>query len=331
MPNEINPDLFTKQVLNKFFPKAHLSTSTIWESKKIKPVFFDGEISAYNIFDQTPYEYKGQNSFIHFTSLEKLKAIIESGHLRMASLDSLQDTEEVHFAGKVIDPNCFYELDVASENLFSLSACESSYSNITNENMWMEYGDEHAGCILEYSFSKMELFRMNFGVIRYGEENLSDLKKLVSLSHSFYNEHGFSVSELPIFLRTILSFHKNQSYNFEREIRLLLEPVQIIEFHKDPRFETVFCDKKGIKWYFKIPFKEKNKLPENLDFDLETKLHHYPQIELKRIILGQNTSSKDLSSVRTLVRQNFPNSVIGIQNISESQLKIVKPLIIDEF
>lgn len=317
MPNEINPDLYVKQVLNKFFPKAHLSSSTIWESEVIKPVFFDGQISTYNIFDQTPYEYKGQNRFIHFTSLEKLKAIIETGYLRMASLDSLQDAEEVHFAGRVIDPNYYNELDIASENLFSLSACESSFSNIANNEMWMTYGDKHAGCILEYSFTKMELFRMNFGVIRYGEENLSDLKKLVSWSHSFYEAYDFSVSELPIFLRTILSFHKNQSYNFEREIRLLFEPVLTNALHKDPRFEPVFCDKKGIKWYFKIPFNEKNKLPENSDFDLETKLHHSPQIELKRIILGQDTTLKNISTVETLIRQYFPNSSINIEKISK--------------
>lgn len=320
MLNEINPDLFTKQVLNKFFPRAYLRSSEIYELEGKFINSFSGEISSYNLFNQTPYKYKGQNSFIHFTSLEKLKAIIESGYLRMASLDSLQDTEEVHFAGKVIDPNCFYELDVASENLFSLSACESSYSNITNNEMWMAYGDKHAGCILEYSFSKMELFRMNFGVIRYGEENLSDLIELVKLSQEFEVNYGYKVAKLPVFLKKILAFHKKPKFDFEREIRLLLEPIQIIEFQKDPRFETVFCDKKGKKWYFKIPFKEKNKLPETPDLDLETKLHHSPQIELKRIILGQNTTSKDISAIETLIGQNFPNSPIGIQNISKSHI-----------
>lgn len=302
MSTNINPDFFMKEVLNRFFPKAHLKSSTIWESEKIKPNFFDGEISTYNIFEQTPYQYKGQNSFIHFTCLKKLKAIIESGYLRMASLDSLQDTEEVHFAAKVIDPNCNYEIGAASENLFSLSACESSQSNITNENMWMEYGDKYAGCILEYSFSKMELFRMNFGVIRYGEENLSDLKKLVLSSNSFHNEFGFSVSELPVFLKTILSFHKKQSFDFEREIRLLFEPDIIL---RNERLEYINCDKKGFRRVYKLPFKEFNKLPEHPNFDLETKLHHYPQIELKRVILGQKTSKTELKEIKKLIQEKF--------------------------
>ena len=314
MPNEINPDLFTKQVLNKFFPKAHLKTSTIWESEVIKPDFFDGEISTYNIFGQTPYEYKGENRFIHFTSTQKLEAILTSGYLRMASLDSLHDTEEVHFAGKVIDPNCFYELDVASENLFSLSACESSYLNITNDEMWMAYGDRYAGCIIEYSFSNMELFRMNFGVIRYGNENLSDLKKLASLSHLFYQEYGFSVSKLPVFLKTILSFHKNQCYDFEREIRLLLEP----EFLLDSCFEPDFCEKKGIKMYYKLPFKERNELPVNSKFDQDTILHHFPQIELKRIILGPKSSANEKEEVETLIKHYFPNSVIEIRYLQNA-------------
>lgn len=314
MPSEINPHIYTKEVLNKFFPKAKLKTSIIWESETVKPNFFDGEISTYNIFDHTPYEYKGQNRFIHFTSIEKLKAILTSGYLRMASLDSLQDTEEVHFAGKVIDPNCFYDLDVASENLFSLSACESTTANILNKKMWMEYGDQYRGCILQYSFSKMELFRSNFGVIRYGEKHLSDLKKLVIMSHSFYQEYGFSVSQLPVFLRTILAFHKNQSYDFEREIRLLLEP----EFLPDSCFEPDFCQKKGIKKYYKLPFSERNELPVNTKYDQDTILHHFPQIELKKIILGPQSSVKDKEEVETQIKCYLPNSEIEIhylQNI----------------
>jgi hypothetical protein len=303
MHSEITPDLFTKKVLNKFFPKAHLKSSTIWESETVKPDFFDGEISTYNVFDQTPYEYKGQNRFIHFTSAKNLKAILTSGYLRMASLDSLQDTEEVQYAGKIINPNSFYNLDVASENLFSLSACESSYSNIINEDMWIEYGDNYSGCILEYSFTKMELFRMNFGIIRYGEENLDEIKKLASLSHSFYQEYGFSVSQLPVFLRTILAFHKNQSYDFEREIRLLYEPVNI----SDASFGYDLCDRKGIKQYFKLPFKEFNKLPVNPNFDLETKLHHYPQIEFKRVILGLNSSAIEFKYLKNLISGKFNN------------------------
>jgi hypothetical protein len=227
----------------------------------------------------------------------------------MASLDSLQDTEEVHFAGKVIDPNSFYDLDVASENLFSLSACESNTANILNKKMWMEYGDKYRGCILQYSFSKMELFRSNFGVIRYGEEYLSDLKKLVIMSHSFYQEYGFSVSQLPVFLRTILSFHKNQNYDFEREIRLLIEP----EFLPDSCFEDDFCQKKGIKKYYKLPFSERNELPVNTKFDQDTILHHFPQIELKRIILGSQSSVETKEEVETLIKHYLPNSEIEIR------------------
>lgn len=305
MSIQIDPYFYFREVLNKYFPKAHLKTSTIWESRGIKPDFFDGEISTYNLFEQTPYEYKGHNRFIHFTSSEKLKAILKSGYLRMASLDSLEDDKEVHFAAKVIDPNCNYEIGAASENLFSLSACESSQSNITNENMWMEYGDKHAGCILEYSFSKMELFRMNFGVIRYGEENLSDLKKLVLSSNSFHNEFGFSVSKLPVFLKTILSFHKKQSFDFEREIRLLFEPDIILP---NERFEHISCDIKGFRRVYKLLFKEFNKLPEHPNFDLETKLHHYPQIELKRVILGQKTSKNELKEINKLIQEKFQDN-----------------------
>jgi hypothetical protein len=304
MSIQIDPNFYFREVLNKFFPKAQLKSSTIWESGVIKPDFFDGEISTYNLFEQTPYEYKGHNRFIHFTSSEKLKAILKSGYLRMASLDSLEDDEEVHFAAKVIDPNCTYELGVASENLFSLSACESSHSNITNENMWMEYGDKHAGCILEYSFSKMELFRMNFGVIKYGKDEISDLKQLAIVSKRFYDEFGYTITKLPVFLKNILAFHKKQFYDFEREIRLLFEPLHI---RNDDFFGYEFCDKKGIKTYYKLPFKERNELPENTSFDLETKLHHYPQIELKRVILGAKTSKTELKEIKKLIQEKFQN------------------------
>ncbi|NBW71969.1 MAG: hypothetical protein EBR24_04200, partial [Flavobacteriia bacterium] len=98
---------------------------------------------------------------------------------------------------------------------------------------------------------------------------------------------------------------KNQSFDYEREIRLLFEPLQI---YNDDFFGYEFCNKKGIKKYFKLPFKERNKLPENPNFDLETKLHHFPQIELKRIILGQKTSITELKVIKTLIQEKLQDN-----------------------
>lgn len=312
MLKKINPDLFTKEVINKIFSHAYLSESTVYESDEKTIDTFDGELSACNLFDQTPYEYKGHNRFIHFTSIEKLKAILTSGYLRMASLDSLQDTEEVHFAGKVIDPNSFYDLDVASENLFSLSACESNTANILNKKMWMEYGDKYKGCILQYSFSKMELFRSNFGVISYGEEHLSDLKKLVFLSQEFYENHKFKPESFAVLLRRILAFHKQKKFHFENEIRLLYEPRDL----PLTSFDHVWCDVKGIKQYYKLPFSERNELPVNTKYDQDTILHHFPQIELKRIILGPQSSVEDKEELETQIKHYLPNSEIEIRYLS---------------
>lgn len=301
---EINPNLFTKEVLNKFFPRVYLRSSEVYESEGKFINSFSGEISSYNLFNQTLYEYKGRNLFLHFTKIENLLKIIESGNLWMSTLDSLEDEEELHYAGRYLDSNYRSELSSACENLFSLSACESTEVNIQSEHMWTHYGGNHSGCIIEYSFTLMDIYKMNFGHIRYGDSELKELDHISRLSNEFFSTFGYKVSNLPLFLRKILAFHKTDCFQLESEIRLLFEPDIILP---NERFEYISCDKKGYRRVYKLPFKERNKLPENPNFDLETKLHHYPQIELKRVVLGQKTSITGLKEIKKLIQEKFQN------------------------
>jgi uncharacterized protein (DUF433 family) len=56
----------------------------------------------------------------------------------------------------------------------------------------------------------------------------------------------------------------------------------------------------------------------NTKYDQDTILHHFPQIELKKIILGPQSSVKDKEDLETLIKCYLPNSEIEIRNLVTS-------------
>jgi hypothetical protein len=222
----------------------------------------------------------------------------------MSTLDSLEDKEELIYAGRYFNDDYQSELSSVIENIFSLSACESTEENIQSEYMWSHYGGNHTGCIIEYSFTNMNIYKMNFGIIRYGDTEFKELDLISNLSNEFFKKYDFKVEKLSFFLRKILAFHKLDSFKLENEIRLLFEPNLVLP---NDRIESVNCNENGYRRIYKLPFRENNKFPENTNFDLETKLHHYPQIELIRVILGQKTSISAFKEIKKLIQGKFQN------------------------
>ena len=300
---------YKKDVLNAFFPKARFKQSMIFANPEIVPTSFKGYISSDKLFDKTVYKYDGDGLFLHFTSFPVLSIILNSGYLRMSEFNCLDDKTELSFASKVLtqsNDKISNQIDKHKHKIFCLSACISNESTLKNEYMWTKYANQAKGCIIEYTFSSMDLYNFNFGKIQYGKIKLKPLADLKEASDKFDKFHQFKVQDLPLFLIRISAFHKATKFKKENEIRLLFFKDGSIgsdgnhlheyqDFYKDSR----------VRSFIKIYLKGKNPHIPQPTINEKTALRFSPQIEIKRIILGPKV-------------ENIVETIIHIESLRNS-------------
>ena len=89
----------------------------------------------------TPFFYTQQNDFIHFTSLEGLYSILNTGYIRLYNLVNMDDKLELDYAKQKL---LFRgTLDNAKEELFCFSMCSSKeiFQNEMKEHLlWKLHG-----------------------------------------------------------------------------------------------------------------------------------------------------------------------------------------------
>jgi len=296
--------LFNSEVLNKIFPNARLKESLLFGSPNQPLKTFNGVISTDNIFKSTRYDFNTDSNFIHFTTFSSLSQILSSGFLRMSEFNCLSDNSELVFASEIIgvlDSELKDKILDEKSNIFCLSACISNHETLRNQYMWKNYASNGKGCCIEYKFTKTDIHNMVFGKIQYGKRSLKPLKEIKKLEEEFISNYEFTVSDLPLFLLKISSFHKKSNFKKEQEVRLL--------FHKDGSVGTKdghlnkykdFHKDHAVRNFIKLPIIGRNKHLENNNFDRETILIHSPQIEISRIIIGPN-----LDDTLEIVKQLF--------------------------
>lgn len=301
---------FEKNVLKKVFPNARLKQSSLFGSPYKIPKSFSGNISSSDLFSDTPYEYKGNGLFLHFTTFPILSAILSSGFLRMSDFNCLTDNSELLFASQhLFYPKKDVPNNVIEEksNLFSLSACESSHNIIQSSYMWNNYSNLGKGCAIEYKFSSMNIFNFSLGNIQYGKQKLLPLKKFNSLAEKFGLEHDFKVSDVPLFIARISSFHKDKKFARENEVRLL--------FHKDGGFGSSeahlneyrdFHRDSQVRNFIKVFIKGRNPHLPHPNLSEQQVLMHSPQIELTKIIIGpENDNNYETIEHLIQIRKQF--------------------------
>lgn len=280
---------YEKQVLKAVFPESRLKSSFVFGSEDKIPNSFDGLISADGLFNGTPYQYSGENLFLHFTTFPVLSVIMNSGFLRMSDFNCLDDINEMMFASQLIWGESKVEyLKEEKSKMFSLSACESNIDTIQNKFMWENYSGKGRGCAIEYKFSSLDIHNFNIGKIQYGKYKLKPIKEINKQALSFAeNNDGFRVNDFPNFLIRISSFHKDIKYKDEQEVRMLYyrdggigsdQPHlnEYRDFYKDHQ----------VRNFIKIYLKGKNKYLPNDKLTEEEVVRHSPQIEIQRVFIG---------------------------------------------
>lgn len=285
---------FENEVLKSVLPYARFSETKMFGSPNFSPNSFKAKISSVNIFKDSIYEYKGDGNFIHFTSLFALNSILESGYLRMSEFGNLIDQNELTYGAQVFEGIKDYQknlqiLNNFKENVFSLSACQSSENTMKDPYLWQTYGDKGNGVVIEYSFTNMNLVNYIFGNIQYGKVGLLPLEKIKSLSDKFKTENDDFFPEN--FLELIIemeSFHKAMKFSEEKEVRLIFKNDISLKYNHNPIFRDINSTR-DIKNFLKIFLKGRNPEYTNANMDSVGEdffCNFFPQIEIKRIIFG---------------------------------------------
>ncbi|WP_418264173.1 DUF2971 domain-containing protein [Flavobacterium faecale] len=322
----VRVDDFISTVIHPVLPNAKLKESFI---NGAPTNYFEGKLSSCELFKETDYEYKGDGKFIHHTSLFALKAILDSGYLRMSEFGNLIDTSELHYGASVFKENSIFQYEQANmdqlrKNVFCLSACQSSESTKTNELMWEVYGDKGKGVIIEFELTKKNPRFFILGKMQYGIDGLKPLTELKKLAENYINnkDNVMFPNNFPELLLELQSFHKAKRYEGENEIRLL--------FKKDIFFpaETIYQDinsNQEVKYFNKLFLKGRHPYAEkeiDINNDSLSYFDEFPQIEIKNIILGFNISVENKVAITDLLNgirttHNYEFEIFQINNEKE--------------
>ena len=307
LQNFDNVNEFVNDVLIPIFPNLKLSNSFMVSSPDENATSFNGQLIPYKTFEKTDYEYKGDGKFIHFTSLYGLKAILDTGYVRMSDLGNLTDNSEFIYGASVFEGNEIFdykEEDLAElkRNIFCLSACESNETTKRDSFMWEAYGDKGKGVIIEFEINKMKPHFFSLGKMQYGEESKKPLKKIKELAENYIEKKNkIFPNNFLDFLAELQSFHKSKRFENEQEVRLLLKEDK---YHKKDSIYSDINSKQEVRKYNKLFLKGRHPFL-NCKYDLSNDpsavFNEFPQIEIKNIILGFEISVENKVDITELL------------------------------
>lgn len=257
--------------------------------------------------------YKGEYDFIHFTGLNEMYSILNSGRIRLYNLLNLDDKYEFIYGYRELCYPENKEMQRVKEELFCLSLC--SYKDIiasedeTKEHLlWKLYGNNGDGAMLRLQFinDPRTWYQYHLSEVYYDTVNMEEIKQ-------FHRRPGNKV-----FLDPKLScFYKNSIYSFENEVRLIFDKRHMgstTYTDKDNKLlypiihPDQFKEKEDI-YYFELPLW--NFLPPNSEYlktpNVMGKMElEIPKIYLKEIILGYHYSEEDVANIAARVKKIDP-------------------------
>jgi hypothetical protein len=297
-----NVRTFENEVLKPVLPHARFASSFMMGSPDEAPNTFEGKLSSENLFKDSVYEYQGDGKFLHFTNLTGLKAILDSGWLRMSEFGNLLDKSELSYADFIFDSDPFYklsseELESLKENVFCLSACQANDDTRRNSYMWDVYGDKGMGVTIEYSFDQKHSNRYVIGKTQYGDEGLAPLKTLKVLASEFRSKNNnFFPNNYAELITELRAFHKAKRFMVEEEVRLFLRADK--QSHEEHKHISIYKDLaygQNVKYFNKLFLKGRHEFltEENIkEHGIDTILNVTPQIVIDRITFGFNIPIK---------------------------------------
>jgi hypothetical protein len=314
--SDISSDIqsFYTEVINKILPHARSAGNLVVGSPDHAPTTFRGKISTNNLLKESPYEFSGENDFLHFTSLQSLIQILDTGHIRMSEFGNLIDKQELSYAASIFENEPLFsykehELDLFKQSLFCLSLLEYSADTVINPFMWEAYGKKGRGTCLRIKLTKPNPYSFVIGKVLYGYENLYSLHKLKELALSFKPKAKIFPSNFFSLILELQSFHKSKKFSVENEIRLLFREDK--DPYKNHDHLTIYKSvnpNDEVKYFNKLFIKNRHELLERnkvntIGMEADKILDISPQIEIQEIIIGNSLKVEEKIALLDLLTE----------------------------
>lgn len=275
---------YFKDVVNPLLPKAENSATFSIGNETPNEITISPQFNNSYIEDSV-YEYKRNKlKFIHYTNTESAKNIIRSAILRMYSLISMSDPQELSYALlDSIPAKTEKTINDYKQNLFTLSMNEFQEEK-EEVNTWLDYGDCGKGVGIVISFDKTEQNNWHqhyLSKIKYKERDLNGLKKFHDRHTEFSTFTHLKIhGQVRNFLLPLAAFHKTKGFKKEKEVRLLFINKDAFIKEQESQYDPIIVERKGIeitKSYIEFLLNPRNR---------EAYKNHRPIPIVEKIILG---------------------------------------------
>lgn len=258
----------------------------------------------------TPFYFDSENDFIHFTSIESLYSILNSGFIRLYNLVHMDDKFELDFAKNKLSFN--KKISINKEDFYCLSMCSSKkiLNNDTKKHLlWKLYGKNGFGAIIRLKIK-------------------NNLEKWLTfhLSEMYYNLNNFkpvkrlnTITKTEAFDSKLACFIKLPIYKFEHEIRIIFDnqnPATFYEKKDILKYPITYPDKlhkSGNIQYFQLPllnFQNEKKVKGIYSVpNVQGKEYEMPKLFITEVILGFRYSNTDLKNIKSKFK-TISNSII---------------------
>lgn len=230
-----------RQELGRLLPGITIRTARRGNEMTVNQCHYCVLPEISNISKSKYYYKKEPLQFIHFSSLDAVKAIISSKKLRLYNLYNLNDPREYSFAGDLLTFNADNRED-AKRNMFLLSMCRTDILTRPTQyefNMWRLYGGEGTGVGIQLDFYESPLRNWKdyyLSEVFYGDTARTKLRELNRLLIGLESDKP----SVTIDLGQIVAFHKSNLFRLEKEVRLLFDNRQ-----KRMHGSSVYSDHRG--------------------------------------------------------------------------------------
>lgn len=317
-------DLYFEEVLKPILPNAQKGGHSSWGNA-------DGTDQAVQMdllglaetYNKSIYSYTGPLTFIHYTSVDSIINILNSGEIRLYDLNNMTDPNELNYAfnhiAEEINPD---KIRTLKSQLFSFSFCKYDAELLPDDfEMWRLYGLDGNGVGLVFTIDQDNRNTWHHCIlseILYGEDKKQSLLEFRKRDKAFKEKYKGQITlenthELAL---AMAALHKDDIFRNEKEVRLLWTTKETnktwIDHDTDyDIYETL--NKEGNKThYFNLKlytpnlFQEMRKMEKKTDeysqaFVKFTK-EYRPKIQIDKIILGYRIKNESRFKLGELLK-----------------------------
>ncbi len=264
----------------------------------------------------TPFYLSSENDFIHFTTLDTLYSILNTGFIRLYNLNNMDDKLEMEYAIKEL--NFKGTAEKAKEELYCLSMCSFAkiFAEKTKEHLlWKLHGRDGYGVIIRLKIeNNLKWYFYHLTEVYYGIDKFSSVKKFnTEIDNQILDEK-------------ICCFIKHPIYEFESEIRLVFDninPVTVTDSNKNKVYPITYpakLHKPAKTYYFQIPILNCH-MNQNDDMYLAPNMqrvdYEIPKIRITEIILGYRYTDKDLQNIKNKIAPKYSDINFKITDLKD--------------